>query len=289
MTELKTIRDMLRYAVSEFRRCGIVHGHGTTSAIDEAAFLILETLHLPVDDINPWLDANLLAAEVQALMALVSKRTKTRQPVAYLLNKIYLQGQPFFVDERVIIPRSFIAEVMAKGDLQNLMHDPAAVVRVLDICTGSGCLAVLAAQAFPEARVDATDLSTAALEVAAINVRDHGLRDRISLQHGDLFAPVEGKVYDLIIANPPYVAKAEVDAFPPEYQAEPVMAHIGGTDGLDLVRRILRAVPNHLAPGGTLICEIGTGQHILAEEFADLDLLWLDTEESEGEVFVLKA
>ncbi len=288
MKNLQTIRDFLRYAVSQFRLHKLVHGHGTTSVVDEAAFIILESLHLPVDDINPWLDARLLAHERDTLIDVIAKRISTRKPAAYLLNKIYLQGLPFYVDERVIIPRSFIAELMAKGDLQSVMGNANTVSRVLDLCTGSGCLAILAANAFPDATVDATDISADALVVAAQNVHDHGLRDRIHLLQGNLFAPVATQKYDLIIANPPYVAQAEVDAFPPEYQAEPVIAHAGGKDGLDLVRQILRTAKTHLAPGGTLVCEIGTGQHLLAEEFDALNLLWLDTEESEGEVLVFR-
>ena len=288
-SQLSTVRDFLRWALSEFRRAKLVHGHGTSSAMDEAAFLILETLKLPVDDINPWLDATLLVAERRELAEIVRRRIETRKPTAYLVQKAYIGGVPFHVDERVIVPRSFIGELMATGifggDEAPLIDDVSQVTSVLDLCTGSGCLAVLAAGIFPEAEIDAADLSGDALEVARINVEEHGFAGRITLRQGDLFEAVEGAAYDLIICNPPYVSAAEVDAFPPEYGHEPVMAHIGGDDGLDLVRRILDEAADHLNPGGGLICEIGTGRELLVADYPHLDFLWLDTEESQGEVF----
>jgi ribosomal protein L3 glutamine methyltransferase len=287
-SQLETVRDFLRWSLSAFAEARIVHGHGTSSAVDEAAFIILETLHLPVDDINPWLDARLLDSERQALAAIIRDRVVLRKPAAYLLKRIYIGGVPFHVDERVIVPRSYIGELMLNGLFAgdgSLVGDPQGVGAVLDLCTGSGCLAILAARAFPNADIDATDLSADALEVARINVDDHDLVNRINLLRGDLFDPVEGQAYDLIISNPPYVAEAEVEAFAPEYAQEPVMAHLGGEDGLDLVRRILGEAAQHLNPGGGLLCEIGTGRDILEEEFPHLDFLWLDTEESEGEVF----
>lgn len=286
--QLETVRDFLRWSLSAFAEARIVHGHGTSSAVDEAAFIILETLHLPVDDINPWLDARLLDSERQALAAIIRDRVVLRKPAAYLLKRIYIGGVPFHVDERVIVPRSYIGELMLNGLFAgdgSLVGDPQGVGAVLDLCTGSGCLAILAARAFPNADIDATDLSADALEVARINVDEHDLVNRINLLRGDLFDPVEGQTYDLIISNPPYVAEAEVEAFAPEYAQEPVMAHLGGEDGLDLVRRILGEAAQHLNPGGGLLCEIGTGRDILEEEFPHLDFLWLDTEESEGEVF----
>ena len=287
--QLSTIRDFLRWALSEFRAAKIVHGHGTTSATDEAAFLILETLHLPVDDINPWLDATLLEAEREAVAQVIRARVETRMPAAYLVKRAYIHGVPFYVDERVIVPRSFIGELMFSGifggDEAPLIEDAANVGSVLDLCTGSGCLAILAAGIFPEAEIDAADLSRDALEVARINVEEHEVGERVNLLQGDLFEAVEGRSYDLIITNPPYVARGEVEAFPPEYGQEPVMAHIGGDDGLDLVRRILEEAADHLNPGGGLLCEIGTGRDLLVAEYPHLDFLWLDSEESEGEVF----
>ena len=288
-SQLSTVRDFLRWSLSEFRAAGVVHGHGTTSALDEAAFLILETLNLPVDDINPWLDATLLTSERERLAAIISRRITTRMPAAYLVKRAYIHGIPFYVDERVIVPRSYIGELMFSGifggEDMSLIADPLQVESVLDLCTGSGCLAILAAGIFPAAEIDAVDLSPDALEVARINVEQHGLSSRISLLEGNLFSPVEGATYDLIISNPPYVTSEEVASFPTEYGHEPVMAHLGGEDGLDLVRRILDAAADYLNPGGGLICEVGTGRQALTEEYPHLDFLWLDTEESEGEVF----
>ncbi len=292
-TDLFTIRDFLRHAVSQFRAAGVVHGHGTTSVIDEAAFIILEALHLPVDDINPWLDARLTKTERTAVAKLIAARVKTRKPAAYLLKKTYMHGVPFFVDERVIVPRSYIGELLMNGTLGpdgiGLYETPAAISSVLDLCTGSGCLAILAAMTFEDAAIDAVDLSKDALAVAKINVRDHSLTERITLKHGNLFAPLKGQRYDLIISNPPYVARAEVKAFPPEYRHEPVMAHLGGDDGFDLVRGILKAAPEHLTDDGVLVCEIGTGRDLLEADFPKLPFIWVDSEESEGEVFALRA
>ncbi len=291
--DLLTVRDFLRHAVSSFRAAGVVHGHGTTSVVDEAAFIILETLHLPVDDINPWLDARLTRAERAALLKVIAARVKTRKPAAYLLRKTYMHGVPFYVDERVIVPRSYLGEMLMAGTLGpdgiGLYETPTAVNSVLDLCTGSGCLAVLAAMTFQDASVDAADLSKEALAVAKINVRDHALGDRITLKQGDLFAPLKGQRYDLILTHPPYVAKAEVKAFPPEYRHEPVMAHLGGDDGFDIVRRILAEAPKHLSDDGVLVCEIGTGRDLLEADFPALPFIWVDSEESEGEVFALRA
>jgi ribosomal protein L3 glutamine methyltransferase len=286
---LQTPRDFLRYAVSRFRAAKLAHGHGTTSVVDEAAFLILETLHLPVDDINPWLDAKLLAHERKALLDIVEARITTRKPAAYLLKKTYMHGIPFYVDERVIVPRSYIGDFLVNGMLGpdgEPLVDIDSVSSILDICTGSACLAILAANVFPDAKIDATDLSADALDVARINLQDHDLESHITLHQGDLFTPVKGERYNLILANPPYVAKAETEAFPPEYKAEPLMAHLSGADGLDLTRRIIKEAPQHLKQGGALICEIGTGRHIIEAEFPDLELMWLDTELSKGEVFM---
>jgi ribosomal protein L3 glutamine methyltransferase len=290
--ELTTTRDFLRYAVSRFRAAKLVHGHGTTSVIDEAAFLILETLHLPVGDINPWLDATLLPDERQQLLDIIEARISTRKPAAYLVRKTYMHGIPFYVDERVIVPRSYIGDFLANGMLGadgDVLVDAENVSSILDLCTGSGCLAILASNFFPDAKIDATDLSPDALDVARINLKDLDVETQITLHQGDLFAPITSKRYDLILANPPYVAKAETEAFPPEYQAEPIMAHVSGVDGLDITRRILNEAPKHLNKGGALICEIGTGRAIIEAEFPALELTWLDTEESRGEVFLLRA
>ena len=288
MQNLKTIRDLLRYAVTSFTKAGLAHGHGATNAIDEAAFIILEALKLPVNDINPWAEARLTTKERDELLALIELRISTRKPAAYLLKRTYMQGIPFYVDERVIVPRSYIGEMMAKGLLSDLEVDFEGAAKVLDLCTGSGCLAILATGQFPHAEIHATDLSADALDVARINVKEHGLEGRITLHQGNLFAPLGKTKFDFIISNPPYVAAAEVAAFPPEYKAEPQMAHLGGKDGFDLVRHILRDAPKHLKKGGGLLCEVGTGGEILEMEFPDLDFFWLDAEEAEGEVFFLR-
>ena len=289
---LITVRDFLRYAITRFNKVGLAHGHGATNALDEAAFIILETLKLPVDDINPWLEAKLLHSERDELSALIEQRVKTRKPAAYLLHKTYMHGVPFYVDERVIVPRSFIGELMVKGlfDEAGLGFDlnPEEVTSVLDLCTGSGCLAILAANTFHNATIDASDLSNDALDVARINLKNHEMEDRIPLHQGNLFANLQSRKFDLIITNPPYVATAEVDAFPAEYGHEPRMAHEGGVDGFDLVRNIINQAPQHLNKNGGLLCEIGLGREILEAEFPHLNFFWLDTEEAEGEVFFLK-
>lgn len=280
--ELKTVRDFIRYGVSCFNKAGLSYGHGTDNAFDEAVYLALETLHLPLDQLEPYLDARLTAAERKDVAAIIAKRVKTRKPAAYLTNKAYIQGLPFYVDERVIVPRSFIGELLCNDF--TLAENPATV---LDLCTGSGCLAILAAHIFPEAQVDAVDLSPDALAVAKINVEQHGCEDRVNLFKGDLFKPLKGKKYDLIITNPPYVDDDAMKELPAEYRHEPKMALASGDDGLDIVRRILAEASEYLTEGGGLICEIGHGRVLLEEEYPDLEFLWLDTEMSEGEVFWL--
>ena len=289
---LLTVRDYLRYAVTSFNKAKLAHGHGATSAIDEAAFIILETLKLPVDDINPWLDARLLTDERAELARLIEARITTRKPAAYLLKRTYMHGVPFYVDERVIIPRSYIGEMLVKGlfDEAGLGFgiEPENITSVLDLCTGSGCLAILAANTFHNATITAADISSDALDVARINLKEHDLLDRIELYQGDLLDAVKGQKFDLIITNPPYVATEEVNAFPPEYAHEPRLAHEGGSDGFDLVREIIKQAPKHLNQGGGLLCEIGIGREILEAEFPKLNFFWLDSEQSEGEVFFLK-
>lgn len=284
--ELLTARDWLRYAVSRFNAAGLVYGHGTATALDEAAFLILHTLHLPIDQLEPWLDARLLVQERRALREIIDRRISTRKPAAYLTNEAWIGSHSFYVDERVIVPRSYIGELLGDG-LAGVVPDPVAIDRVLDLCTGSGCLAILAALAFPQAGIDAGDISPDALAVAERNVRDYGLQGRIALFESDLFKGLAEQQYDLILANPPYVAGAAMAAFPPEYAAEPAMAHAGGEDGLDIVRRIIEGAADHLASEGTLVVEIGLGREILENEFPDLPFLWLDTAGSQGEVFAL--
>ena len=294
LDELLTIRDWLRYAVSRFNAARLVYGHGTANALDEAAYLILHTLNLPIDQLDPWLDARLLGSERQALEAIIEARIRTRKPAAYLTHAAWIGEYSFYVDERVIVPRSLIGELLTR-QLQaspgewHLGLDPGPVGAILDLCTGSGCLAILAALAFQEAVVDASDASEDALAVAARNVADYHLEKRIALARSDLFAAHAGRRYDLIVANPPYVAAAALAAFPPEYAAEPRMAHAGGVDGLDLVRRILTQAGEHLSPTGQLIVEVGAGGQRLEQQFPRLPFLWLDTAESKGQVFALPA
>jgi ribosomal protein L3 glutamine methyltransferase len=288
-----TLRDFLRYGVSAFRKAGLVHGHGATTALDEAAYLILETLHLPLDQFEPFADARLLPEERKAVRDILDARVATRKPAAYLTNRAYIQGRPFFVDERVIVPRSYLGEVLFSGLIGGegltLVDEPRAVTSVLDLCTGSGCLAILAAEVFPNATVDAVDLSADALAVASINVADYGLQDRVTLHRGDLFGPLKGRRYDLILSNPPYVDAEGMTDLPPEYAAEPALALDGGTDGLALVRRIVADAPAHLTGNGGLLVELGRCRPAFETTFPDLDVLWLDSAESEGEVFFATA
>jgi ribosomal protein L3 glutamine methyltransferase len=292
-SELFTLRDYWRYAISRFSAAGLSFGHGTTTATDDAAFLVLDSLDLPIDTLDPFLDARLTTAERQLLADRIEARVSTRKPSAYLTGRSYIQGIRFRVDERVIVPRSHIGEILFSeylgDDEPAYLPDPAGVESVIDICTGSGCLAILAAKFFPNAEIDAVDLSPDALAVAELNVSDHEVGDRLSLFEGDLFQPVGDKKYDLIITNPPYVDHEEIDAFPDEYRAEPVMAFDGGLDGLDIVRRLLAEAPRHLNPGGGMICEIGNGRHILEEEFPDLDFVWIETAEAPDSVFWISA
>ena len=256
-----TPRDWLRYAVGRFLSADLAFGHGATTALDEAAFLILEGLGLPIDTLDPFLDARLLRHERARLCELIEARVTTRKPAAYLVNRVYIKGVPFYVDERVIVPRSLIGELVMTAFAEDnaLIGDPGNIASALDLCTGGGSLAILAARVFPNARIEAVDLSPGALEVAERNLEEHGLRDRIALKQGDLFAPLKGARFDLILTNPPYVDAATIADFPPEYAAEPTLAHAGGADGLDIVRRILSEAPKHLTASGTLICEVGGG------------------------------
>ena len=288
--QLLTIRDVLRFAVSRFNAEGLTFGQGTADAVEEAVFLILETLRLPVEDVNPWADARLTRAERVRLLDLIETRISTRRPAAYLLNKAYMHGESFYVDERVLIPRSFIGELLFSdliggGDM-NLIDDADAVSSVLDLCTGSGCLAILAARVFQHAQVDAVDISADALAVATRNVADKGLEERIELFRGDLFSGVGKRRYDLIISNPPYVADVEMDALPEEFRAEPALALAGGgEEGMAIVTRILEEAAEHLTEGGGLMCEVGQARAVIEAMFPELPFVWLDTAGSQSEVF----
>ena len=294
--ELVTLLDLMRYGVSRFVEAGVVFAHGTTDPVAEAAFIVCEVLHLHPDQFEMFANARVTAHEAMRILALFDKRIATRKPAAYLVNKIYMRGLPFYVDERTIVPRSFIGELLDShfgGDLEedggSLIDDPLNITRVLDLCTGSGCLAILACQSFPNATVDAVDISPDALAVAARNVADYGVEDRISLYEGDLFDAVNDARYDLIITNPPYVDAEGMAGLPRECLHEPSIAFDGGDDGLDIVRRILDRAKDHLTPDGGLLCEIGRGRDVLGDAYPNLPLLWLDTEDSDGEVFWIPA
>ena len=281
---LITLRDFFRFAVRRFKAARLAYGHGTTNAVDEAAFMMLEALRLPIHSIDPWLDLKPTDAERARLLTLIDARISLRMPAPYLLGAAYMRGVRFHIDRRALIPRSFIGDLLADGALP---IDPRKVRRVLDLCTGSGCLAILAAFAFPRAKVDAVDLSAGAFALARRNVATHRLGDRITLYRGDLFQPLAKQRYDLILTNPPYVDALGMAKLPPEYRHEPRMALAAGDDGLDLVRRILTDAPRHQRPGGGLLCEIGRGKAPLERAYPDTPFVWMDTEQSQGEVFWL--
>jgi ribosomal protein L3 glutamine methyltransferase len=294
--ELLTLLDFVRYAVSRFVEAKLVFAHGTADPVAEAAFLVCETLHLHPDQFEMFAAARVTAQEAKKIVDVIGRRVTTRKPAAYLVNKIYMRGLPFYVDERTIVPRSFIGELLdshfrgeGDDDDTSLIDDPLAVESVLDLCTGSGCLAVLAAGIFRNAVIDAVDISRDALEVAARNVAEYGLEHRVTLHRGDLFGPIGDRRYDLIISNPPYVDAEGMAELPRECRAEPKLAFDGGADGLDMIRRILQQAEQHLTPEGGLLCEIGRGRERLEAAFPQLPLLWLDSEESEGEVFWIGA
>lgn len=287
--ELFTICDFVRYAVTKFGESDIAYGHGTQTALDEAVFMALESLHLPIDNIEPYWNARLTLPERQKLASLIHRRIETRLPAPYLVNKAYIQGYPFYVDERVIVPRSFIAEILCKEDGFSQIPDYEDVTSVLDLCTGSGCLGIIAAHVFPNAKVDCIDLSPDAIEVARRNVADYGLEDRVTLYNGDLFEPLlDGKTYDLILTNPPYVDKEGMDALPAEFLHEPAMALAAGDDGLDIVHRILKDAKKHLNDHGGMLCELGRCGPDLETAYPVKPFLWIDTENSHQEVFWIR-
>jgi ribosomal protein L3 glutamine methyltransferase len=285
--ELSTLRDLMRFAVSRFNEAGLFYGHGTDNAWDEAAYLLLHTLHLPLDQLDPFIDARLTGDERAALLKVIERRISERLPAAYLTNEAWLGDYSFYVDERVIVPRSHIAELLHE-QLSPWVEDPWAVGSVLDLCTGSGCLAILAAHAFPEARVDAVDLSPEALAVARHNVEDYELGTRLRLVQSNAFAGIQGRQYDVIISNPPYVNAESMAVLPQEYRREPELALAGGKDGLDLVRIILREAPSHLKTEGLLVVEIGHNRDELEMAFPDIPFIWLDTSAGDQHVFLLR-
>ncbi|CAB3771728.1 50S ribosomal protein L3 N(5)-glutamine methyltransferase [Paraburkholderia solisilvae] len=283
-----TVRDLLRYAVSRFNHAQLSFGHGSANAYDEAAYLVLHTLHLPLDLLDPFLDARLTADEIDAVLKVIERRAGERVPAAYITREAWMHGYRFYVDERVIVPRSYIGELLQDG-LQPYVEDPEEVSAVLELCTGSGCLAILAAHAFPNADIDAVDLSPDALEVATRNVTDYQLDERVVLFEGDLFAPLAERRYDVIIANPPYVNAQSMQTLPAEYRNEPDMALAGGSDGMDIVRRIIAGAHNWLTDDGVLVVEIGNERANAEASFGGLNLVWLSTSAGDDNVFLLQA
>ncbi|MCP2041407.1 ribosomal protein L3 glutamine methyltransferase [Neisseria sp. HSC-16F19] len=282
---LRTVRDLWRFAVSRFEEAGLVYGHGSDNAADEAAYLVLHTLNLPLDTLDPFLDARLLPEEIKAVLALVQRRVEERVPVAYLTRQAWQGDFEFYVDERVIVPRSFIYELLG-GPLSPWLEYDELVHRALDLCTGSGALAIQMAHHYPAAQIEAADISLDALEVAALNIEDYDLHDRIELIHTDVFEGLEPG-YDLIVSNPPYVDAESVEALPPEYLHEPELALGSGEDGLDITRRILAEAADMLNPQGVLLVEIGHNREVLEAAFPQLPFTWLETSGGDGFVFLL--
>ncbi|MDO5059135.1 MAG: 50S ribosomal protein L3 N(5)-glutamine methyltransferase [Neisseria sp.] len=282
---LNTVRDLLRFAVSRFNEAELFFGHGSDNAHDEATYLILHTLNLPLDMLDPYLDAKLLPSEKEAVLALIERRVTERVPVAYLTNQAWQGGFDFYVDERVIVPRSFIYELLGEPLTPWIEYDEL-VHRALDLCTGSGTLAIQMAHHYPDAEIDAVDISLDALEVAAINVESYGLEERINLIHTDLFEGLEG-TYDLIVSNPPYVDAESVEALPEEYLHEPELALGSGSDGLDATRQILLHAAKYLNPKGVLLVEIGHNRDVLEAAYPELPFVWLETSGGDGFVFLL--
>ena len=283
---LATLQDLLRYAERRFRRARLAFGHGTDNAYDEAAWLLLNVARHPYGDLSGALPQVLTGVQRRRALALIEKRIATRKPLAHLLREAWLGECRFYVDERVIVPRSHIAELLTDG-LTPWIRSPAQVRHVLDMCTGSGCLAILAALAFPKARVDAVDVSEAALAVARRNVADYGLRSRARLIRSDMFADLGTRRYDLIVSNPPYVDARAMSRLPQEYRREPRLALAGGNDGLEFVRRILADAVPHLSAHGLLVVEIGGGRRTLERAFRRLPFTWLETSAGGDHVFLL--
>jgi ribosomal protein L3 glutamine methyltransferase len=287
-TPFQTPRDLLRYAVSRFTAAKLFFGHGSAEAFDEAVYLILQTLKLPLDRLDPFLDARLLPDEVTQVLSVIERRAVDRVPAAYLTNEAWLGTYPFYVDERVLVPRSFIAELIPEF-FSPWIADPDAVQNVLELCTGSGCLAIMMADAFSNSVVDAVDISTDALAVAEINIREYKLDGRVNPIASDLYQNVPFKKYDLIVSNPPYVNSASMAELPPEYLVEPQIALAGGEDGMDLVRLIVAGAAERLTPDGILIVEIGNERDYAEAAFGHLGLTWLTTSAGDEAVFLLRA
>lgn len=286
-TELLTIRDWLRYAVSRFENSDIFYGHGADNSYDEAVWLIMGAFHLPHDTLNNFLDAKLTSEERTKLAGFIDERINKHTPTAYLLKEAWLQGYKFYVDERVLIPRSFIAELLVNDSLQPWIEYPELVNNAVDICTGSGCLGVLLADAYPDAQVDVVDISKDAIDVCNINIAKYGLQDRMHAIQSDMFTALKGKQYDLIISNPPYVDAPSMAELPAEYRNEPQLALGSGTAGLDHTHTILREASNYLTDDGVLVVEIGHNRDALIEAYPELPFTWLEVSSGDQFVFLL--
>ena len=285
---LKTIRDLYRWAITEMENADLSYGHGSPDAAEEASFLICRALKLPFERFETFFDAALTHNELVRLVHLIDRRVHDKTPTAYLLKEAWLTGHRFYIDERALIPRSYIAELLEE-DLAPWIDDPYEVESVLDLCTGSGCLAILAQGTFPNARVTGSDISADALEVAKINRRDYGLEDDLELVQGDLFASLEGRRFELIITNPPYVTTASMARLPAEYRHEPALALSAGDDGMDVVRRILREAKDHLTENGMIIVEVGDGLEAVEAMYPGLPLTWLTVSGGDDQVFMARA
>ncbi|WP_244785293.1 50S ribosomal protein L3 N(5)-glutamine methyltransferase [Cupriavidus pauculus] len=284
---LQTVRDLLRLAVSRFTAAKLSFGHGSANAYDEAAYLVLHTLSLPLDTLDPFLDARLLPEEIDAVLKVIDRRVTERVPAAYITHEAFMHGLRFYVDSRVIVPRSFIGELLQDG-LQPWLGDTEEIGPVLELCTGSGCLPIIAAHVWPNAHVDAVDISSDALAVARRNVADYKMEDRIALYQGDLYAPLpSGATYDVILTNPPYVNEQSMRDLPAEYLAEPRIALAGGDDGMDIVRRIVAGAKKRLNPGGVLVVEIGNEHANVQAAFPELDIVWLSVSAGDDQVFLV--
>ena len=285
-SELITIRDWLRFSVSQFENSDIFFGHGTDNAYDEAVWLIMSALHVPMDTLNNFLDARLTTPERAKLASLIETRVNQHTPTAYLVKEAWLQGLKFYVDERVLIPRSFIAELLAQ-DLSEWIEFPEMVESAADICTGSGCLGILLASSFPNATIDVIDISQDAIDVANINIANYGLGEQVTAIQSDMFNAIKGKQYDLIISNPPYVDAPSMAALPAEYQNEPQLALGSGQVGLDHTHTLLREAAQHLNDDGILIVEIGHNREALEAAYPQVVFNWLEVSSGNEFVFLL--
>ena len=281
------MHDLLRFAANRFNQAGLSFGHGTHNARDEAAYLILHTLRLPLDQLEPCLDVPLNRKQITAVLKVLRQRVAKKIPAAYLTHEAWLGDLRFYIDQRVIVPRSFIAELL-RARLKPWIKDASAITAALDLCTGSGCLAILMAQVFPNAVIDASDISRSALAVARRNIAAYGLEDRINLIQSDLFKALRGHRYDLIVANPPYVSAQAMRVLPAEFHHEPQLALDGGKDGLAYVRPILQSAARHLRKNGLLVVEIGHNRKTLERAFPKTEFTWPDTSAGDEYVFLLK-